>query len=78
MTTLSVSIDDKLAEGVRKYAADCETTVDALVTDYLASLATSSERNGSDAVDNLMGTIEKLSRPMGGKTWDNRDELHAR
>ena len=30
------------------------------------------------ATDNLLHTIETLSRPMGGKLWTNRDELYER
>jgi hypothetical protein len=30
------------------------------------------------AVERLMRTLQELSRPMGGKSWDSRDELHER
>ena len=32
----------------------------------------------SKAAERLMRTLEELSRPMGGKSWNNRDELHER
>ena len=38
---ITVSIDDEIAEKVRKIAADKNTTLTAMVRDYLASLATS-------------------------------------
>jgi hypothetical protein len=28
------------------------------------------------ATERLMQTLRELSRPMGGKSWSNRDELH--
>ncbi|MEI9893219.1 MAG: hypothetical protein WDN28_04770 [Chthoniobacter sp.] len=32
----------------------------------------------SEAAERLMRTLEELSRPMGGKLWNHRDELHER
>jgi len=31
-----------------------------------------------DAVESLMRTLRAASRPMGGKPWKDRDELHER
>ncbi len=32
----------------------------------------------SQAAERLMQTLRELSRPMGGKSWSSRDELHER
>ena len=32
----------------------------------------------SQAAERLMETLRELSRPMGGKSWSSRDELHER
>jgi hypothetical protein len=32
----------------------------------------------SKAAERLMETLQELSRPMGGKSWKNRDELQER
>ena len=75
MTTLRVTIDNKVAESAQKYATECDTTVDALVQDYLQNLPSHSHKGSSSQ---LLETIDKLSRPMGGKPWNHRDELHER
>jgi hypothetical protein len=78
MTTLSVTIDDKVAETAPKYAAECDTTVDALVEGYPVSLPNPKSTKRAQASAKLIKTIEQLSRPMGGKPWNHRDELHDR
>jgi hypothetical protein len=32
----------------------------------------------SQAAERLIRTLQELSRPMGEKLWNNRDELHER
>ena len=73
-----MTIDDKVAETAQKYAAECDTTVDALVEGYLVNLPNPKSAKRTQATAKLMNTIEQLSRPMGGKPWNLRDELHDR
>jgi hypothetical protein len=40
--------------------------------------AAESGRVATGATELLTRTLRELSRPMGGKSWRNRDELHER
>ena len=54
------------------------TTLDALVEEYLEELARTEDRVRTEAAEHLLLTLRALSRPMGGKPWNDRDELHER
>jgi len=41
MKNITLSVDEKVLAAVRRRAAECNSTVNALVRDYLANLATS-------------------------------------
>ena len=67
--------------------AEIEQAADTLSADELRTLlghvatrlnAAESGRVGPEATERLMQTLRELSRPMGGKPWTNRDELHER
>ena len=66
--------------------AEIEQAADALSTDEVRALLEhlearlKAEEAGarSKAAGNLMETLRQVSRPMGGKSWSNRDELHER
>lgn len=77
MTTISVRIDDHLAEQARQIAADRNTTLDELVQKYLKQL-TSAAPASSTSADRLLQTFRDLSRPLGGKPYQQRDELYDR
>jgi hypothetical protein len=67
--------------------AEIEEAADQLSADELRVLlghvaarleAAESKKSGPDATERLMRTLRELSRPMGGKSWTSRDELHER
>lgn len=74
---ITLSIDEEIVKKVRKIAIDKDTTLTAMVRDYLTSVA------GRDAVARkadaakLMETLEKVSRDMGPRTW-TREDLYDR
>lgn len=77
MPNITLSVDDKIIKKVRKIAIDQNTTLTAMVRDFLRSVA---ERGGPEAeraVRNLKASFAKYSRDMGSRTW-KRDELHER
>ena len=78
METLTFVIETQLAARARQVAMQRHTTVDSLVVEFLSGLTSSDETSQQNAADRLVATIEELSRPMGGKSWSNRDELHDR
>lgn len=78
METLTLIIETQLATRARQVAEQRHTTVDSLVTEFLSGLTSDDETSRQEAANRLVVTIEELSRPMGGKSWSNRDELHDR
>jgi hypothetical protein len=66
--------------------AEIERAADSLSADELRALLGHVEarlkgadvERRSEAAQQLTQTLRALSRPMGGKTWSNRDELHER
>jgi hypothetical protein len=70
MSTLSEieqAADSLSAEELRALLGHVETRL---------KLAESGAR--SKAADHLIRTLRELSRPIGGKSWASRDELHER
>lgn len=78
MEALTLVIETELATRARHVAQQSHTTVDLLVTEFLSGLTDDETASHQEAAARLMATIDELSRPMGGKLWSNRDELHDR
>jgi antitoxin component of RelBE/YafQ-DinJ toxin-antitoxin module len=78
MTTISVTVDDQLAERAQQAAAERNTTLDDLVQQYLKQLASATQGASDVAADRLLQTFRDLSRPLGGKPYQQRDELYDR
>ncbi len=77
MPNITLSIEDDVVKKVRKIAIDQDTTLTAMVRDYLRSVARRGDGEIQNGVARLDRTFEQLSRPMGPRTW-TRDELHDR
>ena len=75
--SIDLSIDDEVVKKVRKIAIDKNTTLTALVRDYLTSVAGSDAAARKADADKLMETLEKVSRDMGPRTW-TREDLYDR
>ena len=74
---ITLSIDEEIVKKVRKIAIDKDTTLTAMVRDYLTSVAGSDAAARKADADKLMETFEKLSRDMGPRTW-TREDLYDR
>ena len=61
-------------------AADSPSTDElrALLGHVEARLKVAEAGVQGNAVERLLWTLQELSRPMGGKSWQSRDELHER
>ena len=76
---LILDIDEETAAKVSKIAAAQDTTLEAMVAEYLTGIANSEAgvtvtlRKAKAA--QLMETFERLSRDMGPRTW-TRDDLY--
>jgi hypothetical protein len=76
MKNITLSIDDKVLTGVRRYAAGRDTTVNGLVREYLTRLASQQERAAS-ARQRLLELSDTSEGRMGQQKW-NREALYER
>ena len=81
MTNLTLSIDDELLKRARMRALEQDTSVNALVRDYLQNLVTrSSPQSGAQTgMAEFLAWTETVHASSGpqGRTW-TRDELYER
>ena len=77
MSNITLSIDDKIIKKVRKTALEKNTTLTAIVRDFLKGVAASEEQEKKSAAYNLTRTFAVHSRDMGEHCW-TRDDLHER
>jgi hypothetical protein len=73
---ITLAVDEKVLEKVRKYGAANNTTLNALVRESLAALATRSHR-ADKAWDALFDQIDREGAEMGNRTWTG-DDLYVR
>ena len=74
---ITLSIDDEIVKKVRKIAVDNDTTLTAMVREYLTSVANSDTAARQEHVARLRESFQKVSRDMGVRDWI-REDLHAR
>lgn len=76
MRNITLSVDEKVLAVVRRRAAEQNSSVNALVRDYLTNLATQEDRaNGARA--RLRELSTRSPGRLGKKSW-TRDNLHDR
>lgn len=76
MKNITLAIDDEVLAAARAYAAHKNTTVNALVRDYLTRLARQEDR-AAQARQRLVALSEESQASFGGWQW-NRDEIYDR
>ena len=74
---ITLSIDDDIVKKVRRIAVDNDTTLTAMVREYLTSVANSDAAARQEHVARLKESFQKMSRDMGPREW-TREELYAR
>jgi hypothetical protein len=76
MKNITLSVDEKVLTAVRRHAADRNSSVNALVREYLTNLAAHEGR-----ANRARGRLRLLSKQskgqLGKKTW-SREQLHDR
>ncbi|HEY1273053.1 MAG TPA: hypothetical protein VGF08_13755 [Terriglobales bacterium] len=76
MKNITLSVDDEVLAGARRHAAERNSTVNALVREYLTNLAQHQDRARRARV--RLRQLSKQSRGrLGKKTW-TREDLHDR
>lgn len=78
MTTLTIQINDQAAKAAQQMALRRQTTVDAIVQELLDQLSCEEFASRQSAVESLQSSFQQVSRPLGGKSWNQRDELYER
>ena len=77
MPNITLSVEEAVIKKVRKIAVDKNTTLTAMVRDFLQSIADSDVVAKKQATEKLERSFQELSRDMGPHTW-TRDELYQR
>jgi hypothetical protein len=76
MKNITLSVDDEVLAAVRRHAAERNSTVNALVREYLTNLAQHQDR-ARRARARLRQLSKQSEGRLGKKTW-TRDDLHVR
>ena len=77
MSNITLSVDNEIIKKVRKIAIDKNTTLTAMVRDYLTSVATRDTQEKNEAIKKLRKSFKTKSRDMGQREW-TREALHER
>lgn len=76
MKNVTLSIDEAVLSAVRKYAAERNSSVNALVREFLGAIAEREDR-AKNARQRILELSEGSHARIGSKSW-SRNELHAR
>lgn len=76
MKNITLSVEDGVLAAARRHAAEHNSTVNALVREYLTNLAAHDDR-ASRARARLRRLSKQSRGRLGEKTW-SRQELHDR
>ena len=77
MPNITLSVDDDVIKKVRKIAIDKNTTLTAMVRDFLTSVANRNDQEKKETIGKLSASFKTMSRDMGRRKW-TREELHER
>jgi len=76
MKNITLSVDEKILAAVRRYSAARDSSVNALVREFLTGIANQQDR-ARKARARLKELSAKSSGRLGSRTW-TRDQLHER
>ena len=74
---ITLNIDEEIVKKVRKIAIDKDTTMTAIVRDYLTWLADGDAVERQERIRLLEDSFARLSRDMGERNW-TREDIHDR
>ena len=72
---ITLSIDEEIMKKVRKIAIDKNTTLTAMVRDYLTAVANNDAGVKQERIAALRESIKRHGRDLGPRTW-TRDDLY--
>lgn len=73
MGHITLSVDDEVVKKVRRIAMEMDTTLTAMVRDYLNQIAESADVHQLQDARALRKSLRQLSRPMGKRDWMRND-----
>lgn len=76
MKNITLAVDENVLEGVRVYAAKHNTTVNAIVRQYLTAIAEQEDKTVR-ARRRLRELMDRSTLDVGPVTW-SRDDLYGR
>ncbi len=76
MKNITLAIDEHLLKEVRKYAAEHDTTVNAIVREKLAEVVASKKRM-ADSIERMRKIADEGGMTVGPITW-TRDDIYER
>jgi len=76
MKNITLAVDENVLAAVRRHAAEHNSTVNALVREYLTNLAAHQDR-ANRARARLRQLSQRSQGRLGKKTW-SREDLHDR
>lgn len=77
MSNITLSVDDATIRKVRQIALAKNTTLTAMVREYLEHMASRDKEEKQRSLALLRQSFDRLSRDMGQRSW-RREELHDR
>lgn len=75
MSNITLSVEDEIIKKVRKIAIEKNTTLTAMVREYLEQVASRDESRKQKTLAGLRQSFARLSRDMGERSW-RRDDLY--
>lgn len=75
MGNITLTVDDETVKKVRRIALERDTTLTAMVRNYLTEMAEAVDASHLQDTEALLDTFRELSRPMGKRDWI-RDDLY--
>ena len=76
MKNITLSVEEEVLSSVRRYAAERNSSVNALVREYLTTVAQHDDR-ARHARERLRELSRKSRGRLGKRTW-SREDLHER
>jgi hypothetical protein len=76
MKNITLNVDEKVLAAVRRYAAERDSSVNALVREYLTDIARREDR-AAQARKRLKQLSRQSKARVGSKAW-RREDLHER
>lgn len=76
MKNITLSVDDKILTAARRYAAEHDSSLNALVRDFLTAIANREER--AARARRRIKALSRQSKARLGTERKSRDELHER